>query len=283
MKEHIQARLNAPHHRRANWYVGTIQDEVAVSLGAYPMQFLLNGKTIPGFAIGSVYTKESHRKKGYAPALISFVEDFEQKQFGHLISSLYSDINPDYYANMGYQLCPSHESETELKPELVSSEKPELELVEFDKEQHKNEMKSIYDNYHSQKPLSIKRSDDYWEMILEKFPQDRYFFLKNSFQETMGYLRLQISEDSVRITDYALSNREDSLYKKSCDSLIHQAIQWNCKSLTGWFPDFPPTSEILNLQDRSTEITMVKSLEENLAFDLPAIESVDFFCEIDHV
>jgi predicted acetyltransferase len=283
LDEHISSRLNAPHHRRANWYVGTINEEVVVSLGAYPMDFTLNDKTIPGFAIGSVFTKENSRKKGFAAELLNFVEKYELDKYERKISILYSDINPDYYKILGYQICISPQSQTNLSQTRFPDNQQFLSLVEFDKNHSKGQMKEIYKAFHHQNSISILRSDDYWEMILEKFPDDTYYWLINSGNQTVGYVRLKKTETELRITDYGLIHHETSLLADMYCSILNKAIEWNCQQFTGWLPDLEITNNLFELSPRQTEITMIKSLDSTIDFDDTALNAINYFCEIDHV
>ena len=108
LEEHVASRLASPKHRLAQWYVGTLDGRVVVSLGCYPLVFSYRGETAPGFSIGSVYTLAECRGQGLAPQLLDWVERHEAGR-GPKSALLYSDINPDYYARLGYTLCPSLE------------------------------------------------------------------------------------------------------------------------------------------------------------------------------
>ena len=129
LEEHLRTRLESPKHGLATWYVGTIDGQVVVSLGCYPLVFAYRGQLVPGFSIGSVYTVKEYRGQGLAPQLIALAEA-EKLRSGAKIGSLYCDINPDYYARFGYELCPSLEGWLELKDAAVAAP-PAYHLLEI--------------------------------------------------------------------------------------------------------------------------------------------------------
>ena len=96
---------NRPHTAEG-WYVGTLDGRVVTSLGCYPIRFQIDGEDLPGIAIGSVHTLSEVRGRGFAPQLIDWVE---RDNPGAALSVLFSDIQPEYYARIGYVLCPSLE------------------------------------------------------------------------------------------------------------------------------------------------------------------------------
>ncbi len=153
LEQHIQHRLRSPTHRRAEWFVGTVGGSVVTSLAAHPVQFLVGGETISGLAIGSVYTIHDVRGKGYAPKLIGWVEETKKHQ-GTGMSVLYSDIKPDYYARLGYVLCPSWEGFRLVKEELPGPA-PTHCLVPFAVGERLPWVKQTYSDYHGAMPLSI--------------------------------------------------------------------------------------------------------------------------------
>ncbi|EQC25189.1 hypothetical protein SDRG_16940 [Saprolegnia diclina VS20] len=66
---------------------------------------------IDGFSIGSVYTPVAHRKKGYATTMLALVvERLRAASTGYVLSNLYSDIGPTYYATKGWRVHRSDEA-----------------------------------------------------------------------------------------------------------------------------------------------------------------------------
>jgi predicted N-acetyltransferase YhbS len=277
---HVSARLNSSSHQRARWYVGCIDGQVVTSLGSYPTQFQLRGETVSGFAIGSVYTRNEFRGRGIAPMLIAWVENHERQQ-GAELAILYSDIKPAYYAAMGYRLCPSREGWCDLR----SMERGEgaSKLLEFDGPAQLDEMSAMYHGYHGAAPLSIQRPAGYWQVMFAKSDRDRYFWLLGTEGKHRAYARLTPDPHGYRISDYACADDDEQTLTDLYRTLQSAASGWNIQRLGGWMPDHPVAHECFEITDRSTEITMIKPLNPQLAIDNDLITATNRFCELDHV
>ncbi|KAF0715128.1 Aste57867_3544 [Aphanomyces stellatus] len=64
---------------------------------------LYGAARIHGYSVGSVYTPAQHRKKGYASIMLQQLVDLMRADNGGIVvSNLYSDIGPTFYANKGW-------------------------------------------------------------------------------------------------------------------------------------------------------------------------------------
>ncbi|MEX0676819.1 MAG: GNAT family N-acetyltransferase [Pirellulales bacterium] len=281
LEEHVRYRLNSPKHHLAAWYVACVDGRVVVSLGAYPLRFRIRGEEVPGIAIGSVYTLAEFRRRGFARQLLAWVEHQSRKK-GAAISLLYSDIRPDYYANMGYILCPSFEGWRDprgISPPDVMTHR----LVEIPAASHLDELANLYSCYHGAAPLSIARDAPYWNALLQRFEDDRFFALTDERGQWKGYVRLGRKDSSWRITDYALADQSSALAEKLYAATISLAVENGAQRVGGWLPEVPAAREVFELAPRQTEITMIKSLSPEHPFDDEQVASTSRFCEIDHV
>ena len=156
LEEHLRYRLDeSPSHSRAQWFVGSLEGRVVVSLGAYPLVFRLGDEELPGIAIGSVYTVGEFRGRGFAPQLIGYVEDhYRAKETA--LSALYSDIKPEYYARLGYILCPALSGWCDLR-DTPSPPESKHRLVQVAPQTHLSALMKLYGDYHGATPLSIAR------------------------------------------------------------------------------------------------------------------------------
>lgn len=280
-EEHVRYRLDSPKHRLATWYVGCIDGRVAVSLGAYPLRFHFRGQEVPGIAIGSVYTRAEFRRRGFARKLLARVED-HSRQNGAALSLLYSDIKPDYYASMGYVLCPSFEGYCHLG-DVAPPDAASHGLVEIAAASHIDRLASLYSGYHGTAPLSIARDAGYWKALLQRFEDDRFFVLTSEQGDWEGYVRLGRTEASWRITDYALAPERPALAEKLYATAMALARQNGAERFGGWLPDNPAARKFFELAPRRTEITMIKPLADEFALDDAVVASTGRFCEVDHV
>jgi predicted acetyltransferase len=281
LEEHVRSRVESPKHRLAQWYVGTLDGRVVVSLGCYPLTFHYRGGLVPGFSIGSVYTVGEFRGQGFAPQLLDWVEKREAAN-GAAIGLLYCDINPDYYARLGYSLCPSLEGWIDPRT-VAASPAGGHRLVEIDAAERLPELAKLYTGYHGTVPLAIARDQSYWRALLERFTDDRFFAFEDRAGGWHGYVRLGRAGDTLRITDYALEDQSLELAEEFYAATIALARDEGASQFGGWLPDHPSAMQFFELTPRKTEITMVKSLDTSRPIDAEMIELASRFCEIDHV
>ncbi len=281
LDEHVPARLESPKHRLARWYVGCLDGRVVVSLGCYPLEFDWRGELLQGFAIGSVYTVGEFRGHGYAPRLLQWVEQHEHSA-GAALSLLYSDINPDYYARLGYARCPSLEGWTD--PRTFSPERrPAHRLEPIAAIEHLPELATLYAGYHGAMPLSIARDAGYWQSLLDRAPDDRFYRLADGRGGWHGYLRVAVAGTTWRITDFALGDQSLELAEELYAAALLVAGESGVERFGGWLPDHPSARQFFDLTERRIEITMIKSLDSARPLDDESVELASRFCEIDHV
>ena len=281
LEEHVQTRLESPKHGLATWYVGTMDGQVVVSLGCYPLVFAYRGQLVLGFSIGSVYTVKEYRGQGLAPQLIAFAEA-EKLRSGAKIGLLYCDINPDYYARLGYELCPSLEGWLELDGAAVA-QPPAYHLLEISAAERWPELARLYEGYHGAMPISIARNETYWQAILQRYTDDRFFALADKNGHWHAYVRIGVSGKDWRITDFALADQSLDLAESLYAAAIKLARSAGAERFGGWLPDHPSARQFFDLTPRRTEITMLKSFVPSVVLDEEAIELTSRFCEIDHV
>lgn len=277
---HVESRLNLPSHQRANWFVGCVDGQVVTSLGSYPTEFQVNGSPVPGFAVGSVYTLKEFRGRGYAPRLIEWVEHYERAE-GAGLAILYSDVKPEYYAAMGYVLCPALQGWNDLS-HLHELEKS-LSLTEFDGRAELSKMLEMYHAYHGAAPISIRRSPEYWSAIDHRYSDDRHFWLIAGHDQRVAYARLTPDPHGYRIFDYACADQNPETLAALYRSLLATASIWKIQRLGGWLPDVPISRELFEVNGRATEITMIKPLNPDLVLNDELLASTSRFCELDHV
>lgn len=88
-------------------YVGLVSDHGLVAASKrYGLLFRADGREARVLGIGAVFTKESERGKGHAPALIRAMTD-EARDLGYAAAILYSDIDAAYYARLGFVALPA--------------------------------------------------------------------------------------------------------------------------------------------------------------------------------
>lgn len=78
-------------------------DEIISSCETYDRACVINNKRGKCASIASVFTPVNHRRKGYAKALMTLLRDRLVNE-GYECSTLYSDVGPIYYSNLGWNV-----------------------------------------------------------------------------------------------------------------------------------------------------------------------------------
>ncbi len=281
LEDHLRYRLNSPSHRRADWFVGCLDGRVVTSLGCYPLRFRITGRELPGIALGSVYTLGEFRGRGFAPRLLGWVED-DQRQRQAALSVLYSDIDPDYYARLGYLLCPAWEG-WRPPPDSPAVPSNRCRLVAVSPQDHLPALMKLYADYHGRLPLSIARDAEYWTAMLNKFADDTFHALLAGDERWLGYVRLGRKSDVLRITDFALADPSEELAESLYAAILELGRTSGARRVGGWLPDSAAARRFFELTPRRTEVTMIKPLAWQGPLDEELISRTSRFCEIDHV
>lgn len=293
LDRHVARREQAPHHNFATWIVGCEDKQVVTSLACHPFEFSLWGQRTPGIGIASVHTVATARGKGYAPRLIDWTERWALDQ-GRTLSLLFSDVDPDYYARMGYVRCPSWEGFRNCQTTVSTADRG-YSLAPCDARPSLAELKTFYDRFVASRPLAVHRNADYWQNLLDRRPHDLFRWVIDKQQRRVGYLRfspipepLFVSDPvgqptSWKLSDYALDSPGDELF----DAALRLAIDWAAdqggEKIGGWLPDTPVTRSLFELHPRTAEITMFKALAAPVDWTPELLAAADRLFEIDHV
>ncbi len=284
---YVRWRVESVQHNRATWFVGCLAGRVVTSLGCYPLRFRLCGTIEPGMAIGAVHTVPAHRGRGYAPQLIRWVEEYQQQR-GTKLSLLYSDIDPDYYARLGYRICSSWHGRADQSSaaELLASPPPEssgFKLLPSSAPDQWEMLADFYQQYHSGFAISISRNADYWKYLLAKDRDDLFFWLHDSASNRRGYVRVGPDGNLWKIRDVGLDERCPNGLRTLLSELIRAGRARGVESISGWLPDKPAVRALFRLVERRDEVTMLKSLDRSISLPQHILADAQNFCEIDHV
>jgi len=282
MDVHIARRVRSPQHKRADWFVGCVDGQVVSSLASYPLLFRICGKVLRGIAIGSVHTVEQFRQNGHAAEVVQFAEQHAQAKKS-AISLLYSDIAPDYYSKMGYVQCPSWECGGLTKNALELAEELGGNLVLFAAADKLSFISQMYNTYHNQLPITVARDESYWKFLLQKDDYDRFFWVQRPSGKVIGFVRISNEAASVRIKDFAIVDQQESTAQVFYATIVRAVQEWDLQGFKGWLPENDVVKEFFNLQPRSREITMLKSLHSDVKIAGTGVKNTNYFCEIDHV
>lgn len=278
IEEYLAWRLNSATHARACWYVGCREGRVVTSLGAYPILLQANGARRDGFSIGAVHTVPDSRRRGYAAELMAWVEDHQVRQ-GAEIGLLYSDIDPSYYARMGYRLCESYEGW--ITPEAAISS-GDGALVRFSPNEQLVEVADLYRRGQTRRRIWIDRDPVYWEWICRRYPEHEwYWWMKDGEAGPGGYVQVALSASEIRIVDWGIESDSDEV--AFWDSIIDWAARRGVARVGGWLSQTEATRARFELRPRTRELTMLKPLSKETPWDEEFVGDAAWFLECDHI
>ncbi|MEZ6049011.1 MAG: GNAT family N-acetyltransferase [Planctomycetaceae bacterium] len=279
---HLQKRVASPKSQRANYFVGTVDGVVATSLQSFPTTFQVRGELVPGIQIGSVHTHADFRKLGYAELLIEFTEQYEAER-GVKLSALYCDIAVKYYEKMGYVLAPSKAGwfkTVEWSDERLANVTP---LEDLNPRIDLTSLMQLHQETIFKRPIGVVRDEVYWDYTLRKFPNDRFWGLKDSSGNLEGYLRVGIAESRGQIVDWICRDDNPEKIQQLLTAFVKTAKAQSLSEVGGWLPDLAEVEELTSLSDRPKQITMFKSLSDELSLDDDLLQTANYFALIDHV
>ncbi len=281
LQTHLQRRNASVQHRRARWYVGVLQGQVVTSLGAYPVRLLLEGRSLPAVAIGSVHTLSQFRGRGLASQLLRQVEAALAEQ-GVQLALLYSDIAPEFYQRLGYQLCPAWQGWLPVASESPS-ESETWELRSTSWEEAAAEIRQLYGQSHARRALAYDRPAEYWEFLHRKWPQDQYLLVCEK-GKPVGYARMHQVGRQAHLVDWALRPEvAPGGLARLLRLLARLGAQHGWQRVGGWLPPLEELQGVLPLQPRQQEITMLKTLHPQLALNSRHLDAAGWLLEVDHV
>ncbi len=279
---HLARRLGSPHHNWARWYVGLLEGRVVTSLAAHPLELRLGGAVFPMIGIASVHTLAEFRGQGLAPRLIAWVEQFEREQ-GAAVSLLFSDVAPGYYARQGYTLCPAHLGRRELGSHAAAPPATRARLESFKATNGLGRMMGLWSGCHGHWSLSLERSAEYWQLLLDRRPDDDFYWLRDEGDALAGFVRITPTAGTWKICDWAVEAGQTELLAALFDATLHLALERGARQVEGWLPDWPVVRGRFSLSPRPDEITMLKWLVPHEPWSAAQIAAADALCEIDHV
>lgn len=279
LDQHVIRRMNAPLHRRATWYVGTLAGQVVSGLGCHGVVVRLRLTEMPAIAIASVHTLAAFRGRGFAPRLIAHVEA-EQKAHGARLALLFSDVAPAYYERLGYVRCPAHYGNSLAS--TAAEPAPGTRLWRFEPALAIGRLAKLFESHHRGNPLLIARPEEYWRHLIARAPDDEFYWFIAG-ERICGYARMALDGSAVKLRDYAVEGGDNGLAENLFRALCAMARERRLEGVVGWLPDDPAARRCFEIRPRDKEITMFKPLDPTIVLDDDCLAAADRICEIDHV
>lgn len=264
--EWVDRRLESPRHNRADWWVLTLDDgEVAASLGTYDLDFRYRGDSIDGIGIGAVHTAPEHRNNGFATRLCERVHE-EADEAGNDIAFLYSDIDPDFYRDLDYEVTSDRRFDTTELRDLAEGG-PRAGLHPIDPDDQLDELVVWYGEAHDDAALALDRDRDYWEHTVDERPDDRFFGVSAPGGREIGYVRVREDDDALRVLELVLPEADTGTAADCYRALADLALARRWDRITQYFA--PPAEVLSHFDDnrRDRAIRMVCPLDDDLELE----------------
>ena len=190
-------------------------------LASHPLRFVLHGRSLAAIGIASVHTLREFRGLGLAQRMIRWIEPFERER-GARLSVLFCDIDPRYYARLGYTSSAHHilvglprqTSIEHASPTTAGNGRPPA--LRKLSPRRISRFAELYDSDHGQRALTVERTTDYWQHLAERVPEAERFWLVSPARDRCGYAWLRIVGGDLLIDDHAVRDGSDTQSDRFC-------------------------------------------------------------------
>lgn len=121
--------------------------------------------TLRALGFGAVFTPEELRGRGYASLMLATALDFARDR-GIDVAYLFSDIRPQFYADLGFRALPSRA--LRLRADTLSGERLQLTPLE---PAHWRSIRKCHENVRRTARASLERSPAAWDWIATRLRQ----------------------------------------------------------------------------------------------------------------
>jgi predicted acetyltransferase len=177
--EWIRSQKQTFYWRRNVRYLVVRSDgKLVCSCKLYTLTMRARGKFFRVAGIGAVYTMPEHRGRGHASQMLEALEQLaKQENFDALL--LYSDIDPSFYEQAGYQLLSDCDFHFWLNDPLVQQQIMNDHSFAEDLHQHETELGQLeaesaselishYIRHAASLPWAVVRDEHYWNYKLNR-------------------------------------------------------------------------------------------------------------------
>ena len=270
-------RLVTPAHNFARWFVGTLGKKVVTSLACYPLEFCWQGDIIPGIGIGAVYTIPDQRRHGHAASLVREVLT-RAKSESAKVAMLFSDIAPAYYEAFGFVRWPSLTFHYRIsKDSPTVSGESHLTLHPVDPLEQLKVLAELYQGGHADMEVWLSRNSEYWTFAIGRYPDAKFYFVRDTQGRVGGYVRLQQKETRLDIGEMAVDRSIVHHDEALLPALVQRGRELGATTLSGWLPTTSTLSCHFEAESRSQEITMLVSLSSHIRFSERLVRNSHFW------
>ncbi|MFT5291571.1 MAG: putative N-acetyltransferase YhbS [Planctomycetota bacterium] len=249
--------LACPRRHRATGWLVEEEGRPVAGLLAYPLTFSsADGTAIDGVGLGAVATMPENRKRGHADALCRKVlEDAEQR--GAPLALLFSEIKPEYYARMGFEIAAGWEHLCTDLPGLAAS----TEAAPWQPLDPRTNLESIGDLYARDHAgnLHLRRDAEGWKHSLARNSNVLWLGLGDPL---VGYARVSVEEHDFYFSELMLREATPEAFAAALAGLAKTALLWRCSRITCWLPPSQVPAPWFREESRGKTLPMVRGTDE---------------------
>jgi predicted N-acetyltransferase YhbS len=230
--ENYRAQATSGFGRRRLRTVGIRVDGAMVaSCKRYARTFRCGERTFTAMGIGAVFTPPHVRGRGYATAMLAALLDAERAN-GTDFAYLFSDIRPEFYAELGFEKLPSRA--IMMRADLLPSERvPVAVLDDLD------EMRRSFAALESRREFGFVRTPLDWEWLkLLHVSRARYGQVVMLGTRRGRSLAAYVSGRRLPATDTFVL--DELAFQRPADALsiaaLLRAAAGDLRKITGWLP-----------------------------------------------
>jgi len=252
---YLERCLASPRHNRAEWWVLRLDGEIAASLALHPLSFRYAGQSLSGFGIGSVHTVSEMRRQGHAMALCRAAMNAALAR-GDRFGLLFSDIAPDYYARLGFRICPHERFTCPDLTRLVDSGERCL-LEPFEGRENIGFLIESHEGHHRDDVLALWRDRSDWRFLLDANADLRFLRLRDQDGTALGYAWIHQDDSQLVPVELVLNQPDVAVEARAYRALAEFALSRSISKISGWNP--PPDSifDYFSVTPRSKGIPML--------------------------
>lgn len=278
-------QLNHPWGRRHTEYFGYFADgRLVASCKRYKLRQQSRGRIFEIAGIGAVFVSEENRGHSFGMTMLELIADLSESE-GYDAMMLNSDIDPDYYARLGYHLFEAMSFSIILTDNWLEEAIKSLDLacdhkldqtfaVRCIAEPDFEEMCRHHTRWLAVQQHGLQRSVDYWQY---KVGRELYLFEHSS----LNWPRLEIITDNYEkfIGGYALIEQSHQAMRvlevigqervriSLLSQILRLAQKRRIKILRGWKSVCPPLKR-LTFYNRDWSFPMICPLKEELEAEM---------------
>lgn len=262
---------------------------VLSSAKRYDLSLWLKGRRVSALGIGAVFTPESQRGHGHAPAIVKALED-QARTDGAEVSLLFSEIGPHYYARLGYTQIPLQTVEVEVNEKDGA---PAM-LVRAGEDADAAGVAAMHDQRARGFDLALLMDDAQVRYSVSKkrmfvglgtgLGRSIEYFVSEEGHQAVAFLMVQVTRGVTGQPDTwsveACGDRDPSGARIGAmlQVLLARAPSVTRPIIRAWWPDSlrPPQLRIVPRQPAG-EVMMLKPLVPDITVDAVATDSVLFW------